>query len=119
MEKGRPTIIRSTSFLRAISIIASKSAGLFCREIMFSGLANMPSGSLKAKPILASPTSSPKVREISTSRLRVKYQLTSIKEEQLISNSDSKIPLTLPFTKGDDVILHFKIPLLSPDTSSG
>jgi hypothetical protein len=45
------------------------SAGLFCREIIVKGLARIPSGSLKARPMRTSPTSSPKVREISTSRL--------------------------------------------------
>jgi hypothetical protein len=67
MEKGSPTIISSTLFLVIISIIDRMSASISRRVIMVSGVAMMPRGSLNARPMRASPTSSARILEILTS----------------------------------------------------
>ncbi len=65
IEIGRPAIICPTWFWLTILIIVSMSAWSSLQLIMVSGLASMPSGSLRATPILLSPISSPRLRVIS------------------------------------------------------
>jgi len=64
MECGRPTTIFPTCCWVIISVIASISRLSSLRLIIVNGLANMPSGSLRATPILLSPMSSPRLRVI-------------------------------------------------------
>ena len=89
IKRGKPTITFLTCCRLIISVIDSTSAISSLQLIIVNGLANLPSGSLRATPIRLSPISSPKLRVICTSRLwrlELNYVRSSLSFEIFLSS---------------------------------